>query len=105
VAKVKAIIVEIDGRDIKLTLKQAKELSKQLDSLLGKPEKEFVYPYHPYPNPYPVIIEKWLNPPQPPSPQAWFRTTAGNLTDMSAATTSVADAANVFPGTSVSYTQ
>lgn len=48
-AKLKKIVLDVDGKEVALTLKQVKELNKELNTLLGIPEKEFVYPNYPYP--------------------------------------------------------
>lgn len=49
-AKIQKIVLNIDGEEIKLTLKQAKELQKILNETFGENKVTFV-------NPYPVIVE------------------------------------------------
>lgn len=50
-AKIQKVVLNIDGEEIKLTLKQAKELQKLLDETFGGEKITFA-------NPYPVVIER-----------------------------------------------
>lgn len=47
--KISKLCLQIDGKKIELTLKQAQELKDVLNDTFGEKVTEYIYPYRPYP--------------------------------------------------------
>lgn len=65
--EVKSLILLVGGKEIKLTIGEARALFGQLGDLFGKPDTIVL------PNPYPVYVERW--PTYPAPTPIWVDTT------------------------------
>ena len=88
--KISKLCIEIDGKKIELTMKQAKELSEVLNDTFGGPEIIFRDRwYNPYP--YPYTSSPTITPPYKPI-EIWCGTTgaigAGNISSDTTITSS-----------------
>jgi len=79
--KIAKICLEIDGKKIELTLKQAQQLKDVLNDTFGETVTEYIYPYHAYP--YSTTTFTTTTQPTVTRPQIWCN--AGDTYAMSAA--------------------
>ena len=85
--KLERIIIDVNGQEIRLTIKEARELKEALDELFEKEveiQKEYVpyypYPYNPYPHYYPTYTTYTIDSSQIKITPMWengLRTTSG----------------------------
>ena len=54
-AEIKKIVIEIDGKEIVLTVEQAKKLKDALNEIYKRPVKEYIPCSFPAPSPHPYI--------------------------------------------------
>lgn len=67
---IKKVVIELSGKDVELTLDQAKELQAALNELFGEKTRDIYIPKpHPVPEPYPVI--PWRRPYWPRPEPFW----------------------------------
>lgn len=68
---IKKMVIELGGKDVELTMAQARELKEALDELFGEKVREIVRPQpYPVPEPYPVI--PWRRPYWPWREPIWI---------------------------------
>lgn len=79
---VKKLVLELDGKDVELTLDQARELLAALSELFGEKVKEIAKPYpvpqpYPVPEPYPVWPRRRWHPWRWPYDEPLWKTSTG----------------------------
>lgn len=77
---IKRMVIELDGKDVELTMDQARELQAALNELFGEKVREIVKPMpYPVPEPYPVTpFIPWRRRPYWPRPEPFWISRSGS---------------------------
>lgn len=59
-ASVKKIIIELNGKDVELTMAQARELHSALSEIFGERVREVITPIYPRPYRWPWYQPSWI---------------------------------------------